>query len=102
MKYKINGKTVDADHEFGCFASFDIDESARVIKATYLYPYTALWIVVFILAVALIVLIVLLYKKTGFKFLEKIINPAFIVVNCCILVVFVGFGVILTIFKIIL
>ena len=102
MKYKINGKSVDADHEFGHFVAFDIDESARVIKATYVYPHTALWIVAFILAVALIVLIVLLYKKTGFKFLEKIINPAFIVVNCCILVFFVGFGVILTIFKIIL
>ena len=102
MRYKINGKSIDADHEFGYFTAFEVNESTKVIKATYVFPHIVSWIVVGFVAILLIVLIVILYKKTGFKFLEKIIHPVFIVANCCILLVFVGFGVILTIFKIIL
>lgn len=100
MNYKIDNVEVEANHEFGYFVTFDVAEGSTVIEAEYRFPASKIWIILTVVAVVLIVVILILYKKTEFKFMQKIIRYAFVVVNCGIMVVFVFFGMILTIFRI--
>ena len=99
MNYKLNDSSIDAIHEFGYFSVFEIADSTSKITATYRFAEGKWWIVVTFLMIALIVLVSVLYKKTQFKFMEKATQIGFYVANCCILVVFFLFGIILTIFR---
>lgn len=101
MNYTIDGKKVDAGNEWGYFATFEVDENTKTIVAKYEFPHTLSWVLVTIFAVIVIAVIIFVYKKTKFKFMEKFVYYAFIVANCCILLFFVGFGMFLTIFRII-
>ena len=102
MNYKVDGKNVESGHEFGYFVCFEVDENTKLIVAKYQFPHTVSWILITVLGIAFIVIVLLLHKKNKFKFMEKTIYYAFIVVNCCILLFFVGFGGFLTIFRILL
>lgn len=102
MFYQIDGKEVEASHAFGGFSMFDVDENTKVLKAKYDSKIGIIWIFVIMISLLVSLLILALYKKTKFKPLEKIIEWVFFVANCCILLVFVGFGIFLTIFRTIL
>lgn len=99
MKYFANNEEVEVGHEIGYFVSVNISENTETFVAKYNNKPAKIWIVVVLIMAGLIAAISTVYKKTRFKFLEKILPMTVFVANCCILLVFVLFGIFLTIFR---
>ena len=99
MSYMVDNVEINADNEFGYFASFDVAEGSKQIVAKYSFSASKLWIIISIVCLVLVVLIAILYHKTKFKFLEKIMRMTFIVASLVILLIFGVFGIILTFFR---
>ena len=102
MNYTLNGEKIDAKSEFGGFASLSVLAGEINVVASYAYTHKLTWLIVFVVAVILVTIILVLYKKTKFKHIQKVVCYAFYGLSCGILSIFYLFGLVLSIFALIL
>ncbi len=98
MSYTLNGEEVSISHECGYMVVLSVDGSGGTLVAKYSYPYGKVWLIVSVVMLALICLMITLFKtKLIFK-AGKVIAVLMEILFAILLIVF-AVGIVLSIIS---
>ena len=93
MTFTLNGNPLSSLNEDVLI--FEVGEAGELV-ATYAYPNKVAWIILGVVCMALVIVVLVIYHFTKFKHVSTALTYAIYGVNCCFIVIFYFFGILLS------